>query len=59
MSPVVNDINQNALVPFSESRISMEEAIDRAEVSLRIICLSIQDKDLACLPVSRVNRLKN
>lgn len=48
MSPVVNDINQNALVPFSESRISIEEAIDRTENSLKDNMLKYtRDKDLA------------
>jgi len=48
MSPVINDINQNALVPFSESRISLEEAIDRAEGSLKENMLQYtRDKDLA------------
>lgn len=48
MSPVLNDINQNALVPFSESRISIEEAIDRAEISLKDNMLKhTRDKDLA------------
>ena len=31
MSPVIADVNQNALVPFTENRISLEEAIDTSE----------------------------
>jgi len=48
MSPVINEINQNALVPFSENRITIEEAIDRTEASLKDNMLKYtRDKDLA------------
>ena len=48
MSPVMADINQNALVPFTENRISLEEAIDTSEVIIKNNMLKYtRDKDLA------------
>lgn len=48
MTPVMADINQNALVPFTENRISIEEAIDRSGDSIKDYMLKYtRDKDLA------------
>lgn len=48
MTPVMNDINQNALVPFTENRITIEEAIDTSEDILKSNMLKYtRDKDLA------------
>jgi len=48
MSPVINDINQNALKPYTENQITLEEAIDRSENSIKDFMLKhTRDKDLA------------
>jgi len=48
MSPVMADINQNALVPFSENRISLQEALDTSEDIIKDNMLKYtRDKDLA------------
>jgi flagellar biosynthetic protein FliP len=48
MSPVMIDINQNALQPFTENKITIEEAIDRSEDSIKDYMLTYtRDKDLA------------
>jgi len=48
MSPVMSDINENALVPFTESKITLEEAIDTSEDIIKDNMLKYtRDKDLA------------
>ena len=48
MTPVMADINQNALQPFTENKISVEEAIDRSEDSIKNFMLKYTfEKDLA------------
>lgn len=48
MSPVIKDINQNALVPYTENQITLEEAMDRSETSIKDFMLKhTRDKDLA------------
>lgn len=48
MSPVMADINNNALEPFTENRISLEEAIDNADYIIKGNMLKFtRDKDLA------------
>ena len=48
MRPVLTDINENALQPFTENRITLEEATDRAETSMKEYMLKYtRDKDLA------------
>jgi len=48
MSPVMNDINEKALVPFSENKISLEEAIDTSEDIIKDNMLKYtREKDLA------------
>lgn len=48
MSPVMADINQNALVPFTENQISLEEAIDNSEdIIINNMLKYTRDKDLA------------
>ncbi|NLX63690.1 MAG: flagellar type III secretion system pore protein FliP [Clostridiaceae bacterium] len=48
MSPVMTDINEKALEPFSENRISLEEAIDTSEDIIKDNMLKYtREKDLA------------
>ena len=48
MSPVMSYINENALVPFTESKITLEEAIDTSEDIIKDNMLKYtRDKDLA------------
>lgn len=48
MSPVIGEINQNALQPFTENQITLEQAIDNAEDSMKDFMLEyVRDKDLA------------
>jgi flagellar biosynthetic protein FliP len=48
MSPTITDINENALQPFSESRITFEQALDYSEDSIKDFMLeNTRDKDLA------------
>lgn len=48
MAPVMNDINQNALVPFTENQITIEEAIDTSGDIIKANMLKYtRDKDLA------------
>jgi len=48
MSPVMADINENALEPFTENKISLEEAIDTSEDIIKDNMLKYtRDKDLA------------
>lgn len=48
MTPVMNDINNQALEPFAESRISLEEAADNAGDTIKTFMLdNTRDKDLA------------
>ncbi|MGI6083807.1 MAG: flagellar type III secretion system pore protein FliP [Acetivibrionales bacterium] len=48
MSPVMADINQNALVPFTENQITIEEAIDTSGVIIKNSMLNhTRDKDIA------------
>ena len=35
MSPVIDDINQNAYTPYKSQQITQEQAIERAQVPLR------------------------
>jgi len=48
MSPVLTDINQNALQPFTENKITLEEAMDRAGDRIKEYMMDYtRDKDLA------------
>jgi flagellar biosynthetic protein FliP len=48
MSPVIAEVNQTALQPFTENRITLEEAMDNAGDSVKNFMLKyIRDKDLA------------
>ncbi|MGI6049964.1 MAG: flagellar type III secretion system pore protein FliP [Acetivibrionales bacterium] len=48
MSPVINDINNEALQPFTENRISIEQATENAEDIIKTFMLkNTRDKDLA------------
>lgn len=48
MSPVVVDINNNALKPFTENKITIEEAVDRSSDTMKNYMLKYtRDKDLA------------
>ncbi|NLM74095.1 MAG: flagellar type III secretion system pore protein FliP [Clostridiaceae bacterium] len=48
MSPVLTDINENALQPFTNNEISLEEAMDRSGDSIKDFMLThTRDKDLA------------
>ena len=48
MTPVMTDINTNALQPFSESKITLEQAIDNGSGTIKDFMLhSTRDKDLA------------
>ncbi len=48
MSPVVNDINQQAYQPFVQGKITQRQALDRASVPIRRFMLrQTRDKDLA------------
>ncbi|NMA65980.1 MAG: flagellar biosynthetic protein FliP, partial [Clostridiaceae bacterium] len=48
MSPVVKDINDNALKPYTENQITLEEAMDISESSIKDFMLThTRDKDLA------------
>lgn len=48
MTPVMADINQNALQPFTSNQITIEEALDRSEDSIKNFMLKyVRDKDLA------------
>lgn len=48
MSPVLTDINNNAIQPFTENQITLEEAMDRAEDRIKEYMLDYtRDKDLA------------
>ncbi len=48
MTPVLGDINQNALQPFTENKITLEEAVDRSGDSVKDYMLQYtRDKDLA------------
>ncbi len=50
MSPVISDLNEQALKPFSENEISMEQAIDNASGVMKDFMLNrarTREKDLA------------
>ena len=48
MSPFLTDINENALQPFTNNEISLEEAMDRSGDSIKDFMLThTRDKDLA------------
>ena len=48
MTPVMTDINENALQPFTENQITIEQAIDHSEDSIKNFMLKYtRDKDLA------------
>lgn len=48
MSPVMTDINENALVPFSDNEITIEQALDYSGDSIKDFMLTnTRDKDLA------------
>ncbi|NLY19221.1 MAG: flagellar type III secretion system pore protein FliP [Clostridiaceae bacterium] len=50
MSPVLSDLNEQALKPFSENEISMEQAVDNASAIMKdfmLIKAGTREKDLA------------
>ncbi len=48
MTPVMSDINQNALQPFTENKITLEETMDRSADTVKDYMLEYtRDKDLA------------
>ncbi len=48
MSPVINEINNEALQPFTENRISIEQATENAEGTIKTFMIdNTRDKDLA------------
>ncbi|MDR2648403.1 MAG: flagellar type III secretion system pore protein FliP [Clostridiales bacterium] len=48
MGPIFTDINENAIKPFSEGRMSAEQAIDRGMAPLReFMRAQAEDKDIA------------
>jgi len=50
MSPVITDLNEQALKPFSENEITLEQAIDRASDVMKDFMLNkakVREKDLA------------
>ncbi len=48
MTPVMSDINQNALQPFTENKITLEETMDRSADTIKDYMLEYtRDKDLA------------
>ncbi|MCX7772505.1 MAG: flagellar type III secretion system pore protein FliP [Clostridia bacterium] len=61
MTPVIADINQNALQPFTENKITLEQAIDKSEVSIKTFMLKYtRDKDLALFAsIAKVEAPKN
>lgn len=48
MTPVLSDLNQNALEPFSNNEITLEEAMDRSSETMKDFMLDFtREKDLA------------
>lgn len=48
MTPVISDVNANALQPFTENKISIEEALDRSSDTIKDFMLQhTRQKDLA------------
>jgi len=60
MSPVINDINKNALQPYLKNEISQQEAFNRSAVPLREFMLrQTRENDLALfVDISRMPRPK-
>ena len=48
MTPVISDVNQNALQPFTNNEITLEEAMDRSSDTIKDFMLDFtREKDLA------------